>query len=140
MVIISIAYGLGYMVYMSLGLWHPQNKKPFRKLFNNRTFFIHFLVQVFVSVFAYLRCLSGHYEATFLFVPLVYLILLRVLDPIIVKLAGRHIYFVGRGDARPRDYNWFLDAPICILITLLPMINSMFLVNYFKFGHYGISR
>jgi hypothetical protein len=67
-----------------------------------------------------------------------YLLLLRLLDPIIANLENRHIFFVGRGDPKPIGYKWYLDAPLGILIVVLPLWNCMFLMNYFRFGVYGI--
>jgi len=122
---------------MSLGWRQAPNKKPFRKLFDNKTFIIHFAVQLVIALFGYYRCVNGHYRETLFLAPVLYLLLLRLSDPIIVSVASRHIYIVGRGDPKPTDYKWYLDAPLSLLIVMLPLCNSMLLSNYFRFGVYG---
>lgn len=137
MYIIGIVYGLAYIFYMSLGWSQPPNKKPFRKLFDNKTFLIHFAIQLAIALFGFYRCTNGNYRETLFLAPVFYLLLLRLLDPIIVGLENRHIFFMGRGDPKPTGYKWYLDAPLGILIVVLPIWNCMFLMNYFRFGVYG---
>lgn len=131
MYIIGIVYSLTYIIYMSLGWNHPPNKKPFRKLLNNKTFLIHFAFQLAIALFGFYRCTLGNYRETFFFAPVFYLLLLRLLDSIISSLEGRHIFFISHGDPKPIGYKWYLDAPLGFLIVTIPFLNSMFLIEIF---------
>ena len=119
---------------MCLGWNETPEQKPFLKLLNNQIFFIHFIIHVILGGFGVALAYKGYFQYVFLLAPTLFLLLLRLLDPIVVKLTRRHLYFVGKGDSYPKDYRWYLDAPIAVLLGTIPLCTCGYLMNFFRFG------
>ena len=118
---------------MCLGWNETPEQKPFLRLLNNQIFLIRFIIHVILGAFGIALAYKGYFQYIFLLAPTLFLLLLRLFDPVVMKFTGRHVYFIGKGDSHPTDYKWYLDAPIAILLGTLPLGTCGYLMNFFRF-------
>ena len=49
-----------------------------------------------------------------------------------MRLEGRHILIVTRGDIRPTGYKWWIDGIFSILSAVIPMLLTMLILLIVK--------
>ena len=136
MYFIGIVYAVAYIFYMALGVGHVPLKKPYNKLFDNKTFLIHLSINLLITLIAVSRSLSGYYREIFFMAPLLFLVLLRLCNSLVRAITGRNVLFVARGDTRPTYYKWYVDGLVGVLIIVIPLCSCGYLMNYFRFGKF----
>ena len=74
------------------------------------------------------RIKSQGVSDTAYFIPILFLIVFRLLDLIVMKSQGRHILIVTKGDQMPPEYKWWIDGVFSVLSVIVPFLISIFIM------------
>ncbi|TWI85331.1 hypothetical protein IQ13_0491 [Lacibacter cauensis] len=132
----SILLGFGYIIYCAYGFDTNPNKKFYHKLFVRQTFLTHLVAALGLFCYGYYRCNNGHYQETFYFAPLIFLIALMFFNWLTRLATDRNILISTRWDSRPPQYKWYIDGFFSFLIVLIPILSSVLAMNKFRFGEF----
>lgn len=123
LLIISIFFGLGYLLFYMLS-GESSNPKTFRynQLFETKKFLKHLIFALSFSIIGILRYNSSKLE-TYYFLPLIFILLIKIFNPIFRSLYNRNIIIALRWDKPPKGKNGIksLDRIIGVLILILSM-------------------
>lgn len=70
-----------------------------------------------------------------LFSPLCFLLVLQLSNWITRILYGRNVILLFRGDAKPKEYKWYVDGMLGALCLLVPILLPSLFFDYFKHYH-----
>ena len=131
---LSIIIGFGYIFSMTAGFsLHPE-KKYYNKLFDFKTYLIHFIISLAVSGYGLYYSLNVDGRGAFYFAPTFFLILFLLLDKLTQLLLNRHLLIVTRWDYKPSSYKWYIDSVVMFLLMFIPIILSGLIMNKINYG------
>lgn len=128
---ISFIIGFGYMMFTSVGRFttNPQ-KQYYVKLLENKHFFANLFFAGVVALFGYWRISIDKREVCY-FLPLIYLITLRLFNYVSLILKHRRIIIITRWDSSKGikgGITWF-DRLLGFLVFLIPIITCGLIMN-----------
>jgi len=132
MVIVSVVSGLGYISFIFMAFSFDPKKKYYHRLFKPGTYLFHLTLCFLVAVFGYYRITVFDSREVCFLMPLAFIIIFRVFDFIVVKVEGRHILVVTRGDKKPNEYKWWIDGTFTLLSAIIPFLLSLVLASKFS--------
>jgi hypothetical protein len=128
---ISAIVGFGYMFLVTMGkLIQKPEKQYYNKLLQNRHFFINLFITSLLALFGYWR-ISFDKREVFYFMPLIFLMTLRIMNWVALMLKGRNIIFATRWDSTniKGGISW-LDRLLSFLIILIPILACGLIMNH----------
>lgn len=134
MTLLSIIIGLCYIFTMTIGGSLYPEKKYYNKLFDFKTYLIHFIISLVVSGYGLYYILSIDGRGAFFFAPTIFLILFLLFDKLTLLLLNRHLLIVTKWDFMPPSYKWYVDGIVMFLLMFIPIISSGIIMNKINWG------
>ncbi|AKQ45037.1 hypothetical protein TH63_04355 [Rufibacter radiotolerans] len=128
--ILSIVIGIGYC-FLTISNSSRQKDKYYYKLFNEKIFSIHIIGALLIGTFGLWRVINFDNREFFYFNPLIYLMLLRLLNYLSLFIYKRPLILATRWDSPPKGKNGikFFDKCMLFLLLLIPTGVSLFLLK-----------
>jgi hypothetical protein len=127
---ISIIVGFSYLFLVTMGkLFQNPEKQYYNKLLQNRHFFINLFITSLFALFGYWR-ISFDKREVFYFLPLIFLVTLRIMNWVALMLKERNIIIATRWDGTniKGGITW-LDRLLSILTLLIPILVCGLIMN-----------
>lgn len=133
--IITIILGFGFIFYYLMGEFSLNPKVQFyNKLFDNTYFIKSFGVTLIIASLLLIRYPDFNYRDSAACVPIVFVILIRVLNLISHLINRRNLIICTRWDKKPREIN-FLDYILSFILLICTFSSFGLLSNLIRFGY-----
>jgi len=129
---VSAFIAISYILFMSMAFSTDPRKKYYNRLFEKSTYSIHLLLALALAIFGFIRIKDIDIREVGFLGPLFYLVIFKLLDFIVMKLEGRHVFIVTRGDSMPSGYKWWLDGIFSFLSIIVPLLLTMLFLLVIK--------
>ena len=127
---ISIIVGFSYIFLVTMGkLFQNPEKQYYNKLLENKHFYVNLFITSLLAIFGYWRISFDKREVLY-FLPLFFLVTLRIMNWTTLMLKGRNIIIATRWDGTniKGGISW-LDRLLSILTLLIPIIACGLIMN-----------
>ncbi|RPD46041.1 hypothetical protein [Paracnuella aquatica] len=126
---VSVIIGLGYVFFMFMAFSSNPRNKYYNQLFKPSIYLLHLALTITTALYGLHRVRNHDVAETAYFIPVLFLIIFRLFDWIVMKSQGRHILIVTKGDHRPADYKWWIDGVLSFLSFIVPFLISVFIMT-----------
>ncbi|WP_148661166.1 hypothetical protein [Flavisolibacter tropicus] len=107
-------------------------KKYYNRLFERKTYIFHLALGCMLSILGFYRIKYINFQEVGYFMPLLFLLFFRLFDWVVLKMQGRHILVVTKGDRVPSDYKWWTDGLFTLLSMITPILVSSLILMKLK--------
>jgi hypothetical protein len=129
---ISIAMGIGYMILMLMAFSLNPEKKYYHQLFKLPVYLFHIALAAIPASYGVTRLKHDDFGAEGYLLPLLFLIVFRLADLVVVMSQGRHILVVTRGDDKPASYKWWVDGILSVLSVIVPFLLALLISTFLQ--------
>lgn len=138
MFLISFLYGIGYIFYCTYGLTLDPLKKYYNKLLQPKTYLLHLSINILISIYGYYRCKEINPKEAFIFAPLLFLLILPIINFTVRLFTDRNLIITTRWDEKPYGYKWHIDIPASLILIIVPLVSCGHIINKFKFDQFFV--
>lgn len=130
------AYLLNFAYVYYLVMWGDRPEKKFyHKLLEPNTFAIHLSATGILAIIGIL--LGRRYDQLYamLIAPMAGILLLFTLNWMVKTALGRNMLLRYRGDRNPREFIWYVDGILSIVVIMANVFMPILLMHYFDRFH-----
>lgn len=133
--IIIMLVSWSYILYAIAFSGKRPAKKYYQKILQPANYFWHLAGASSLAMIAFYLAKRVDEFYVMLFSPLCFLLVLQLSNWITRTLYGRNVILLFRGDAKPKEYKWYVDGMLGALCLLVPILLPSLFFDYFKHYH-----
>jgi hypothetical protein len=124
--------GMGYIFYNTFGKFSlDPTEQPYNKLFDNKTFFRHFIFSIILTAISLPIMKNYDNRAAMLTAPMIFLIILKGLNGLLKNRLGRNIMLAAGHDTSSIQIKLEDRLSMFIVLTTSIIIPGL-IMNYFR--------